>query len=189
MPALLGGAGFGIINGHLYVAGGRSDANIVLNSLYDYDIAADTWTTKASLPVADNVPGSGVAAGQLVLMGGGNPFAAGSNNLSANFAPETTNQVMIYDPGTDAWSAGPSLVSQVAFPSAANVDDSYLVSVGGYDGASTTTITQVSTITGGGGGCPTATNTPVVTATATQCTDGGPITFTGTLESGGPDDA
>ena len=52
MPATLGGPGFGIINGHIYVAGGRNINNTNLNTLYDYDIAADTWTQRANLPLA-----------------------------------------------------------------------------------------------------------------------------------------
>ena len=39
MPATLGGPGFGIINGHMYVAGGRDLNNTNLNTLYDYNIA------------------------------------------------------------------------------------------------------------------------------------------------------
>ena len=42
MPATLGGPGFGIINGHMYVAGGRDLNNTNLNTLYDYNIAANT---------------------------------------------------------------------------------------------------------------------------------------------------
>src|SRR6478609_3044426 len=64
IPAAVGlaGAGSGVINGHLSVAGGR-DANItVINTLWDYDIAADTWTARANMPSSDNVPGSAVIA-------------------------------------------------------------------------------------------------------------------------------
>ena len=64
-----------MINGHLYVAGGRDATNTVINTLYNYDIAADSWTTGANLPAANNVPGSGVINGQLFIMGGGNPFS------------------------------------------------------------------------------------------------------------------
>ena len=56
MPATLGGAGFGVINGHLYVAGGRDINNTNLNTLYDYDIAADTWTQRANLPTGETYP-------------------------------------------------------------------------------------------------------------------------------------
>ena len=76
MPAMLGGAGSAVINGHLYVAGGRDANNIVVNTLFDYDIAANTWTTRAPLLSADNVPGCGVLNGQLWIYGGGNPFGA-----------------------------------------------------------------------------------------------------------------
>ena len=74
---------------------------------------------KASMPAADNVPGSGVAAGQLVLFGGGNPFSAAAKgqkatdkptltkSLKASDAPQTTGQTMIYDPGTDSWTQWP----------------------------------------------------------------------------------
>ena len=75
MPATLGGPGFGIINGHMYIAGGRNLANTNLNTLYDYDIAANTWTTGANMPSGVNVPGSAVIAGKLWVFGGGNPFA------------------------------------------------------------------------------------------------------------------
>ena len=52
MPATLGGPGFAIINGHIYIAGGRDINNTNLNTLYDYDIAADSWTTGAICPRA-----------------------------------------------------------------------------------------------------------------------------------------
>jgi hypothetical protein len=99
IPHAVGGPGFGIINGHLYVAGGRDATNTVIALVYDYDIVANTWTARASLPAANNVPGSGVVNGQLWLFGGGNPFT---------FAP-TTNGSAFYDPASDTWSAGPSL--------------------------------------------------------------------------------
>jgi N-acetylneuraminic acid mutarotase len=76
MPATLGGPGFGIINGHIYIAGGRNLANTNLNTLYDYDIAADTWTPRANLPSGVNVLGSAVIGGKLWIFGGGNPFIA-----------------------------------------------------------------------------------------------------------------
>src|SRR6202035_5180591 len=44
-----GGAGFGVVNGHLYVAGGRDATNTVIATTWDYDIAADTWTARANM--------------------------------------------------------------------------------------------------------------------------------------------
>jgi N-acetylneuraminic acid mutarotase len=49
MPATLGGPGYGVINGHIYVAGGRDGVTAALNTLYDYDIVANTWATRANL--------------------------------------------------------------------------------------------------------------------------------------------
>ena len=138
MPATLGGAGSAVINGHLYVAGGRDATNTVVASLFDYDIAANTWTTRATMPSANNVPGCGVLNGQLWIYGGGNPFNA----------PETTGASVIYDPGTNAWTAGPSLTEARSFVAGTNIGNT-LFAAGGYNGA--TTVTTTETLTGGGG--------------------------------------
>ncbi len=66
MPATLGGPGFGVINGHIYVAGGRNLANTNLNTLYDYDIAANTWTARANMPSGRERAGVGGDRGQAV---------------------------------------------------------------------------------------------------------------------------
>ena len=127
MPATLGGPGFGIINGHIYIAGGRNLANTNLNTLYDYDIVANTWTTRASMPSGVNVPGSAVIAGKLWVFGGGNPFlGSGTSPTSRNkgarawlkqlFSPDTTNSLQVYDPASNSWTSGPTLNQQRSFP-------------------------------------------------------------------------
>src|SRR2546429_7216566 len=110
MPATLGGPGFGVINGHLYVAGGRDINNTNLNTLYDYDIAADAWTQRANLPSGENVPGSAVIGGKLWGFCGGEPFVngpaaaptsaqkGGGEWLQRLFRPGTTNVHQIHDP-------------------------------------------------------------------------------------------
>ncbi len=148
MPATLGGPGFGIINGHLYVAGGRDLNNTNLNTLYDYDIAANTWTTRANMPSGVNVPGSAVIAGKLWVFGGGNPFTgpgtaptSGSKGVRAwfkrLFSPDTTNSLQVYDPATNSWTSGPTLNQQRSFPAGTAVGNT-AVAVGGYTGSSTT---------------------------------------------------
>ena len=127
-----GGPGFGIINGHVYVAGGRDATNTVIALVYDYNIATDTWTPRASMPSPNNVPGSGVENGQLAVFGGGNPFA---------LAPETTGATVIYNPATDTWAAGPTLNQVRSFPAGTNVGNT-LVAAGGYTGVSTTSSTE-----------------------------------------------
>jgi len=193
-PAGFGGAGFGVVNGHLYVAGGRDANNTILNSLWDYNIAADTWTQRANMLTSDNVPGSAVIAGKLWVFGGGNPFSGpGTMPTSGNkggvgawfkrlFNPDTTNALQIYDPGTNTWSNGPSLNQQRSFPAGTDVGNT-AVAVGGYTGSSTTTSVEVN-VTGGGCPSPTPTGTPPTptpTATATHTPTATPTaTATGT---------
>jgi hypothetical protein len=128
IPHAVGGPGFGIINGHLYVAGGRDATNTVIALVYDYDIVANTWTARASLPAANNVPGSGVVNGQLWLFGGGTPFA---------FAP-TTNGSVFYDPASNTWSAGPLLNVARSFIGGTAIGTT-LFAAGGFDCGSLST--------------------------------------------------
>jgi hypothetical protein len=145
MPAAtpLGGAGSGVINGHLYVAGGR-DANVtVVKSLYDYDIAGNSWTQKADLPAPINVPGSGVVVpdGRLWIFGGGNPFGPAGGS-----APFTTTASSTYTPGTNSWAGGPNLNTQRSFLSGTAVGNT-LVAAGGYNGSTTVTTTETLSFT------------------------------------------
>jgi Kelch motif len=180
-----GGAGSGVANGHLYVAGGRDATNTVIATTWDYDIAADTWTARANMLSADNVPGSAVIGGKLWIFGGGNPFSGSAampkspnKGLRAWFNrllhPDTTNALQVYDPASDSWSSGPSLNQQRSFPAGTHVGN-IAVAVGGYTGSSTTTSVEINVATGG---C--ASPTPTATATSTgtpsptpTCTPGG----------------
>ena len=72
-PAGFGGAGFGVVNGHLYVAGGRDSNNTILNSLWDYNIATDTWTQRANIPTPINVPGGAVLCSLFVVQSTAKP--------------------------------------------------------------------------------------------------------------------
>src|SRR5881227_2366112 len=140
-PELAGGYASGIINGHLYVAGGRDANNVSLNTVFDYDIAADTWTQKNNMPgTQNNVRGSAVALDSLFVFGGGNPFIApgspaskskaafSAKELKASAAaakagskiqvPATTNNTNVYVPDTDEWRTSANLNVFRAFPSA-----------------------------------------------------------------------
>jgi len=65
-PHPAGGTASGVINGHLYVAGGRDAANVVLDLVWDYDIGTDTWTQRNNMPSGENyAPGSAVALNNL----------------------------------------------------------------------------------------------------------------------------
>ena len=154
-PELAGGYASGIINGHLYVAGGRDVNNVSLNTVFDYDIAADTWTQKNNMPgTQNNVRGSAVALDSLFVFGGGNPFIAPGSPASKSKAafpakelkastaakaghkvqvPATTNNTNVYVPDTDEWRTSANLNVFRAFPSGAAIGTN-VYAAGGYDG-------------------------------------------------------
>jgi N-acetylneuraminic acid mutarotase len=180
MPAGVNTPGFAIINGHLYVAAGLdSDFNPV-NTLYDYDIAGNTWATLPPIPTALHAPGSGALGGKLWIFGGGTPDASGRTETNSNVnaktqahSPSALNSTYIYDPAANLWTAGPNLNVARTYI-AGSVVGNTVVAAGGvdntmsaiYDTTETNTLTShCLTVT--------ATSTPVVTstvvATATPC--------------------
>jgi hypothetical protein len=177
MPITLGGPGFGIINGHMYIAGGRNLNHNALNTLYDYDLAANTWTARANMRAGVNAPGSAVIGGKLWVFGGGNPFSGPGTMPAGNkrgvgawskrlFSPDTTSALQVYDPGTDTWSNGPLLNEQRSFPAGRDVGNT-AVAVGGYTNSGSTTSVEVNVTASCGTPTPTATATAAATATAT----------------------
>ena len=56
-PQIQGGTASGVINGHLIMAGGRTNPDATLDLAWDYNIASDSWTQLTSMPVAENVAG------------------------------------------------------------------------------------------------------------------------------------
>jgi N-acetylneuraminic acid mutarotase len=79
MPAPLLTGGFGVVNGHLYILGGANTSGVVVNTTYDYDIAANTWTTRTAVPAALAGPGSAVVGTNIIIFGGGTPFVGGES--------------------------------------------------------------------------------------------------------------
>ncbi len=163
IPHAIGGAAAGVINDHLYVAGGRDATDMVVNLVWDYDIAADTWTQKTSMPgVQNNVAGSAVALDRLWVFGGGNPFGPTGNGVSRQpfastpltFAnrsvmlqrrasgarinkqtPDLSNAGYVYDPADDSWSDAPSLNEFRTFASGTSIG-AKLFAAGGVAGVS-----------------------------------------------------
>ncbi len=157
-PHPAGGFISGVINGHLYVAGGR-DVAPASNLVWDYNIAADVWVQRYPMPLAENNGrGYAVALGRLWAFGGGAPFLdAGSagkrtavaraqlsgaqhkgfppthpgNSLEVPHVPTTTNRTWIYDPVADFWTSGPAMSFARSFPASAVVGGK-LVAAGGY---------------------------------------------------------
>ena len=100
IPLAAAGSYFGIINGHLYLAGGFQDPfGNGGKILYDYDIAHDSWTRRADLLHNHSVVSSAVADGRLRIIGGFYDTEAGDIGES-------------YDPRSDTWSEEPSFTKQ-----------------------------------------------------------------------------
>ena len=111
MPNGLGGAGSGFINGRLYVAGGRDASNTILDTLYIYDPATNTWSKGPPMPQPENVPGYTVSVTNaedgvrcaLYLFGYGNPLsgvraARARPDETSSFGPTAGATTLIYDP-------------------------------------------------------------------------------------------
>ena len=156
-PELAGGYASGIINGHLYVAGGRDGNNLSLNAVWDYNISADTWTQKSNMPgTQNNVSGSAVALNSLFVFGGGNPFIVlGSPSSKAVFpaeelkaaaetgrkiqVPSTSNRTHVYLPDTDEWRTSADLNASRSFTAGAAIGTN-VYAIGGFDDATSSTL-------------------------------------------------
>jgi len=107
MPAALGGMAIGLWNGIVYVAGGSPDIGAsVVNTLYAYNIAANTWNTLTSMPQALLVSGFGAIHGKLYVAGGNN----GVTQL---------NSLYIYDIDSNTWTTGANLPVAAEAPGSA----------------------------------------------------------------------
>ena len=83
-----------MINGVLYEAGG-TDCCVVVNSVFAYDPATNTWSTKAGMPTKRSRAASGVMAGKLYVAGG-HDFSGNTLVLLANLEA--------YDPASNSWT-------------------------------------------------------------------------------------
>jgi N-acetylneuraminic acid mutarotase len=110
--------------GRIYVAGGWIGGSpATTNTLQIYNIATDTWSLGASMPVSPGREGSAYASfgGKLYLFGG-----------DTGVAPfQGTTGTYIYDPATDSWSLGAPLPEPRTWFSAA-VAGNYIYTYGGY---------------------------------------------------------
>jgi N-acetylneuraminic acid mutarotase len=164
--------GFGAINGKFYVASGNNGVGEVPD-LQIYDIASNTWSSGAPIPTPVTGPGSAVfddgTGPKLYVFGGTAPF------------PVTTTITQIYDPATDSWSTGPSMVVAKLWFYGGPLDPTSILAPGGD---STPGIPfNDNQILAAGGGCVSPTPTPTPTAT---CPPGGPRGGAGAWTAGNP---
>jgi|KBSMisStaDraftv2_1062788.scaffolds.fasta_scaffold08158_1 hypothetical protein len=124
LPVPLGYIPTTTIGGLIYTGGG---SDITAGTLTDttnsfkYDPVADSISTIAPIPRATGETRALNFNGQMYVMGGG------------RVAPNPSNEVDIYDPGTDTWSVGiPFSNARRNFPTGTNGTD-HIWLAGGYD--------------------------------------------------------
>ena len=94
MPTARSGAGAGVIDGKIYVAGGRPPRG---RDFAVYDPEADEWTPLLRLPTARNHLAVDAIGGKLYVAGG---------RFDAGVGGEMTAVVEIFDPATGQWTSG-----------------------------------------------------------------------------------
>ena len=92
IPGFRNFAAAGAINNTVYVVGGTSGGNAV-KTVQGYNIATNSWSTRASLPANRSSPnGASNINGRLYVSGGTSNTSGPSRSL------------YVYDPGTNTWS-------------------------------------------------------------------------------------
>lgn len=100
MPTARKEAGVGVIDGKLYVVGGRDGDYQLLSVMEAYDPATDSWTTLAPLPTLRSTSNVAVLNGLLYVVGG---FS------QATVPAGLVTTVESYDPRTNMWTTRASL--------------------------------------------------------------------------------
>lgn len=95
LPGGLHHAGIGVVNNRIYVIGGFEHSFLSiwspLNTLYEYDPAADRWTARKPMPTPRGALAVAVLDGKLHAVGG---YNRGGNSAAHE----------VYDPAADTWS-------------------------------------------------------------------------------------
>ena len=108
------------VRGKLYLIGGQTSAagnGPFVNTVYEYDPGAATWTTRRPMPTERSAGVAVVAAGKIYVAGGRPPHGK-------DFA--------VYDPGTDLWRTLPDMPTQRNHLAAAAIDGKVYVAGGRF---------------------------------------------------------
>ncbi|GAB3101090.1 hypothetical protein G8770_16215 [Aestuariicella hydrocarbonica] len=93
-PTARNSAAGGVLNGDLYVAGGRSDTGVNLDTLEVYDVKEERWRTATPMPQAQGGLAATVIDNQLMVFGGEH-FGADGVRVYA--------EAWRYEPSKDRW--------------------------------------------------------------------------------------
>ncbi len=159
LPQPLGYIPTAAIGGMIYTAGGSGwDGTTIFDTdySYKYDPTTNTLTTITSIPRLTAETRALTMGGEMWVMGGGRD------------APNPSNEVDVYDPGTDSWSVGtPFVTARRNF--AVDTDGGGTIwLVGGYAPSTATANMEIYT---SGGGCVTPTETPTTPPSTNTPTD------------------
>ena len=124
-PTARNSAAAAVINGLIYVVGGRDnqaldngDQRIVnLPALEVYDPKTNRWETRAPMPQGQGGLGAAAVDGKLYVFGGEEWFPT----------PKVFDDVWVYDPQNDTWRSLPALPTPRHGVTAATVDDQIFV--------------------------------------------------------------
>jgi len=99
MPTARSGGGAGVIDGQIYVAGGRPPHG---SDFAVYDPSADRWAVLPDVPTQRNHLAVAAINGRLYVAGG---------RFGGGVGSEMTDVLEIYDPRTNAWTTGASMLA------------------------------------------------------------------------------
>jgi N-acetylneuraminic acid mutarotase len=107
----------------VYVLGGLQDGNAITNTVYRYNVLADSWSTLTNFPDGSYwISAAAVMGNKLYSLGG-------TYTLALN---ECTPRVKIYNLATNTWSDGANMPFGRVFHSVTVYQDSLLYCAGGW---------------------------------------------------------
>lgn len=93
MPTERGGGAAAVLDGKIYVAGGRPPHG---SDFAVYDPVADTWKVLPALPTQRNHLGAAAIGGRILVVGG---------RFEAGFESDRTDRLESFDPVSNTWTA------------------------------------------------------------------------------------
>jgi N-acetylneuraminic acid mutarotase len=117
MPTLRGCAASAVVNGKIYIIGGRSNTTNYLTTVEEYNPATNSWVTKANMPTPRSHLSAAVYNNKIYVFGG---FASTGS----------INTVEEYNPTTNTWTTKANMPTARAGLTAASVNNKIYV-IGG----------------------------------------------------------